>query len=222
MSSHYTVVLNNDHFVIVDKKALVLSVPSRLNEEDARPVLGRVLEHDLGIRLFPIHRLDYEVSGLIMFAKTPKAQQSGNRWFEKKEVTKTYYAQSQAAIDTTVATQEFLLNEEMLWKCKLLRGKKRAYESPGGKESITKASLQKVDEEGLFHWELNPVTGRSHQLRYELFRHGHPIVGDVLYSSPIKFKSEGIALRSYKINFKDALDASLFNLPEILEIKKLF
>jgi len=218
VSPHYNVVLNNEHFVIVDKNALVLSVPSRLNEADSRPVLGRILEQDLGLRLFPVHRLDYEVSGLIIFAKTLKAQQSGNRWFEKKEVTKTYYAQSKS-LDPQ---NEFMFNEEMVWKCKLLRGKKRAYESPAGKESLTIALLNKLDEDGIFHWELSPVTGRSHQLRYELFRHGHPILGDELYSSPFKCIHAGIALKSFRINFKNAIDAHEFNLPEVLEIKKLF
>ena len=214
--SYYEIVLENEFFVIVDKKAMVLSVPGRMGEDDGRPVLGRILEDDLKIRIFPVHRLDFEVQGLIMYAKTPEAHKAGNAWFEKKEVHKTYAAQSRPLPE---ALDHFRVGESYEWKCKLLRGKKRAYESPHGKESLTTAKLTRV-EQGIFHWELNPITGRSHQLRYELFRHGHPILGDTLYSSTEKFNEEGIALRAFKIDFSKAPKASSFLLPEILEIKK--
>ncbi len=216
--SFYQKVFENEHFILVDKSALVLSVPGRTGEDDERPVLGRLLEKDLGVTLYPVHRLDYEVQGLIMFAKTISAHKSGNAWFEKKEVFKTYAALSTPTADAPA----FLVGESFDWRCKLLRGKKRAYESPHGKESLTRAKLVEV-ENGIFHWELNPVTGRSHQLRYELFRHGHPIVGDVLYSSDKKLGAPGIALRAFKIDFTKAVDAKKFGLPDFVEIpKKIF
>ncbi|AUN98257.1 RNA pseudouridine synthase [Bacteriovorax stolpii] len=214
--SFYDIVLENEHFVIVDKKAMVLSVPGRMGEDDGRPVLGKILESDLKITIYPVHRLDFEVQGLIMYAKTPAAHKAGNAWFEKKEVHKTYAALTKPLPD---ARETFKVGESYNWKCKLLRGKKRAYEAPHGKESLTTAFLASV-ENGVFHWEMNPITGRSHQLRYELFRHGHPIIGDVLYSSSEEFSEKGIALRAFKIDFSKAPRASEFLLPEILEIKK--
>lgn len=216
--SFYQKVFENEHFILVDKNALVLSVPGRMGEEDERPVLGRILEKDLGMTLYPVHRLDYEVQGLIMYAKTLSAHKSGNAWFEKKEVFKTYSALSSPIEGAPV----FKKGESYDWKCKLLRGKKRAYESPHGKESLTKARLVEVEND-IFHWELSPITGRSHQLRYELFRHGHPIVGDILYSSTTKTELAGIALRSFKIDFSETKDAKNFGLPDFVEIsKKIF
>lgn len=215
----YTLVFENEHFIIVDKKAMVLSVPGRENDKDSRPVLGRILEKDFGQTLFPVHRLDYEVQGLIMFAKNPKAHKVSNAWFEKKEVTKTYSALT-SPIDSKVAHESLKINETYDWKCKLLRGKKRAYESPHGKESLTRARLLKI-ENGIFHWELNPITGRSHQLRFELFRHHHPILGDELYSSDKTFREEGIALRAFKIDFSRAPFAEDFLLPKIVEVTRL-
>lgn len=213
----YKLVFENEHFLIVDKKALVLSVPARENKNDLRPVLGRILEADFKQSLFPVHRLDYEVQGLIMFARNPAAHKAGNAWFEKKEVTKTYSALSAPVAG---AADSLKLKELFEWKCCLLRGKKRAYESPHGKVSHTKAVIKKI-ENGVFHWELNPITGRSHQLRFELFRHGHPIIGDELYSSDKKFDQEGIALRAFIIDFKDAFNASKFFLPEFIKIDSL-
>ena len=212
----YSVVFDNEHFIVVDKNALILSVPGREGDKDERPVLGRILEKDLGIAIYPVHRLDYEVQGMIMFAKNPAAHKAANAWFEKKEVHKTYVAMTMPLPD---AKATFKVNESYEWKCKLLRGKKRAYESPHGKESLTSAKLVSI-ENGAYHWELNPITGRSHQLRFELFRHGHPIIGDELYSSAEKFSGVGIALRAFKIDFSKASAREKFLLPDFLEIKK--
>lgn len=203
----YQIVFENAHFVVVDKAANVLSVPSRMGEAEERPILGLVLQNDLGIRLFPVHRLDFEVQGLIMFAKTPAAQKAGNAWFEKKTVEKIYCA-------LTKSHSGHEVGETNEWQCRLLRGKKRAYEAAHGKESLTIAHLESLDESGYFHWVMRPITGRSHQLRYELFRHGMPIIGDALYGSAEKFSFEGIALRSFKIDFSKTHNRQEFSLPD--------
>lgn len=212
----YKIVFENEHFVICDKEAMVLSVPGRQGEDDQRPVLGKILEKDLGITIYPVHRLDFEVQGLIMYAKTPAAHKIGNFWFENKEVTKTYSAHSKMS----EGKFDFKVGELLSWQCLLLRGKKRAYESPVGKKSLTQAKLIKV-EGNTFFWHLNPITGRSHQLRYELFRHGHPIIGDTLYGSTENFNLPGIALRAFKIDFTKAHKALEFGLPEIIEVAEL-
>lgn len=209
----YKEVFKNEHFIIVDKAPNVLSVPSRMGATDLRPCLGRILEGDLKKSIYPVHRLDFEVQGLIMFALTSKAQQAANRWFENKTVHKTYDAISRSS-------GQFNPEQSYEWKCKLLRGKKRAYESPHGKDSITHARLLSVDEKGYSHWELNPITGRSHQLRYELFRHNEVILGDSLYGSTENFFGNGIALRAFKIDFSNVFDRDLFLLPENICIKK--
>lgn len=215
----YTTIFENEHFIIVNKDPMVLSVPSRLGDEEERGVLGKKLEEDLKIAIFPCHRLDFEVQGLIIYAKSAQAHKSGNAWFEKKEVHKTYSAVT-SLIDKT-QTPEFKLNEKQVWKCKLLRGKKRAYEGAHGKDSLTHAVL-KNQKENIFYWELNPITGRSHQLRYELYRHNHAIVGDKLYSSDQDmvehFGVLGIALRSFRIDFTNAPNHKQFGLPSIVEI----
>lgn len=213
----YLKIFENEHYIIVDKYACILSVPGRNEKEDDRPVLGRILENDLKIKIYPIHRLDYEVSGLIMFAKNPEAQKIANFWFEKKEIQKTYKA---ITMQSDERTEEFFgLGEIKEWRCKLLRGKKRAYESPHGKESLTHAKLILIDSQKKFYWELNPITGRSHQLRYELFRHGHPILGDKLYGSKDETEGNlGIALRAFRLDFSKASHKNSFALPDLLEI----
>ncbi|MBC7537981.1 MAG: RNA pseudouridine synthase [Bacteriovorax sp.] len=210
----YKTVFENAHFIIVDKAPNVLSVPSRLGKEDPRACLGHILQQDLGKIIFPVHRLDYEVQGLIIYALTPEAQRAGNAWFENKTIQKIYCAISKSS-------GAFVVGETYEWKSKLLRGKKRAYEASHGKDSLTRAKLISIDEKGFSHWELMPITGRPHQLRYELFRHEEVIVGDSLYGSIEKFFEDGIALRAYEIDFSKIKNRELFSLPENIFSKKI-
>lgn len=204
----YKTVFENNHFIVVDKASMVLSVPARMGAADPRPCLGHILEHDLKCQIYPVHRLDYEVQGLIMYAKTPEAHRAGNAWFENKIIEKTYVALTSVE---SAPTEKIGIPFE--WKCSLLRGKKRAYESPQGKTSITRGVLVEKNR-----WHLNPITGRSHQLRYELYRHGHPIIGDELYGSSVKFSNGGIALRAFEINFVKIPEREKFGLPEKIKI----
>lgn len=204
----YKTIFENEYFIVVDKAAMVLSVPSRLGINDHRPCLGHILEKDLKCQIYPVHRLDFEVSGLIMFAKTAEAHRQGNLWFENKVIEKTYIALTSSEHAPTEK-----IGVDFEWQCHLLRGKKRAYESPQGKKSITRGVLLEKNR-----WHLNPITGRSHQLRYELYRHGYPIIGDELYGSDQKFTAPGIALRAFEINFEKISELNKFKLPEKIKI----
>src|SRR5690606_37920150 len=88
------------------------------------------------------------------------------------------------------------------WHCRLLRGKKRSYESPAGEESFTKVRFLETDKNGFLHWQVMPLTGRPHQIRFELSRHGFPILGDILYGSKQVWKPNEIALRAVKLKMK--------------------
>lgn len=217
----------NPHFVICDKESGVLSTPSRFEETDGRRCLGTELQSALKIQIYPVHRLDFEVSGLVMYAKTAEAHRKANAWFEHKQVQKTYRAlttaQDYSHIPANVINPrtpiELHPSHEFQWPSRILRGKRRAYESPQGKPSLTLAKYVGVDAHQFLIWDLQPVTGRSHQLRFDLSRHGFPIVGDKLYGSLKEWKKDSIALRSYKIDFSKAPQAQSLGLPEIIEIK---
>lgn len=208
------IIFQNQHFCAVYKPAGTLSVPSRQGAADLRPVVGRDLEKQLSRQIWPCHRLDEDVSGLILFALDAKAHKAANLWFEKHDVLKTY-----AALAPLVGAIP-PVNDVQNWQCRLMRGKKRAYEAGFGKESRTKAwrvgtSIYNSKEVAL--WHLQPLTGRSHQLRYEMSRHGWPILGDALYGSDQAFQEPGIALRAITLDFSGALNRDEFQLPERLD-----
>ncbi|MGE5086678.1 MAG: RluA family pseudouridine synthase [Bacillota bacterium] len=221
------IVFENPHFVVCDKPHGVLSTPSREGEKDSRSCLGTTLQKQLGLQIYPVHRLDFEVSGLVLYAKNPEAHRKANAWFEKKEVQKNYRALTSAQafdhIPANVANsrQEISLKpgDVFRWSARVLRGKRRAFESAQGKDSLTLAKFLGLNSDKQLSWDLNPVTGRSHQLRFDLSRHGFPIVGDTLYGSKISWQgADSIALRSYAIDFSKAPQAQELGLPEKIEV----
>ncbi len=202
-----------ENWLVCVKPAGWLSVPSRLGRSDARPCLGYHLERLLNSAIYPVHRLDLEVSGLILFALNPKAHRYASIWFEQREVKKTY-----SALTTGGGTA--IPDGEQSWTCKLLRGKKRAYISPHGKDCLTKA-LVVHSEQDYLQWQLNPVTGRPHQLRFELSRHQYPIIGDSLYGSTRTWSQPGIALRCIGLDFSNCSNHELLNIKPRYELPHL-
>lgn len=227
----------------MDKPAGVLSRPAREGDKDPRLVLGLELQKSLDIQIFPVHRLDFEVSGLVMYALNAKAHSVANSWFEKKMISKTYRAWTLASsfdhippqIENSRQHLELVIGKTYQWHNKIHKGKKRAFVSPHGKESHTLAKFldQTSDEIDLqmeavlstkfadlpqvFRWDLNPVTGRSHQLRFELSHRGFPIMGDALYGSKIQFpKSDALALRAWKLDLSDILEKERMGLPKTI------
>ena len=213
-----TIVFKNSHFVVIDKPAAVLSVPSRMGRSDPRPVAGISLQEQLGCRIFPVHRLDEDTSGLLMFALSPEASRAANLWFENHEIIKTY-----EALSIPLASEDVQRwSTEQTWHNRLMRGKKRTYEAAHGKPSVTKARCIAASSENKSVWHLQPITGRSHQLRFEMARHGFPVAGDTLYGSEQKSDVEqGIDLRAFKLDLSDCKSRNDFQLPEIISLRGL-
>jgi len=218
---------DNEHFAATDKPTGWLSVPSRQGQADARPCLGRHLEVQLGVRLWPVHRLDQEVTGLILFAKDEAAHRQASQWFEQRRVVKTYEALTGAAAPPAPGAPQLLgpgvlpeAETTFTWHSRLLRGKRRAYASPHGKPSETQASFigsQQVGGASAGFWRLHPHTGRPHQLRYDLSRHGFPILGDLLYGSLTPCPTPGIALRCVQLDFTACANYAALGLPVLLQ-----
>lgn len=206
----FSVLLQTPNAVLVDKPAQWLSIPGR-DPKDTRPVLGKLLQEKLQTQIFPIHRLDAEVSGLILYGLSPEFHKEANALFENKKIKKTYQA--------LTSDGPFEKNHKATWRSKILRGKKRTYEAPYGKEAITDAEVFNKTSSAL-EWRLNPVTGRSHQLRFELAKRQCPILGDVLYGSKEAWSEPGIALRAVRIDFPEDF-ASRWSLPVFYETSQL-
>ena len=220
------VVFENQSVIVVDKPAGVLTVPGRFGEDERGASLGRSLEQRLGQRLWPVHRLDLEVSGLVLFARSAHAHRVANDAFEGRRVDKHYEALTEGAALVAACPATFE------WKSLLVRGKKRAFEAPHGKPALTRAeALARVPAQPwlqpgsplptppqLLRFRLYPETGRPHQLRVHLGRAGFTVVGDSLYGARTVFVQPGaIALRSVRLAFTEP-DREALGIPGPLEI----
>lgn len=208
------VIFQNKDVIVVDKNAGVLTTPPRFRDE--RPVLGLQIQKKLDRQIFPVHRLDFEVSGIVLFALSERAHRDFNRQFEQRKVTKIY--QAFAAVTTS---EKFEFNERLEWKSRILRGKKRSYESPAGLDSLTYAQKIKQIEHSewgqVAAWELAPRTGRPHQLRFEMYKNGVSILNDTLYGgSSVPSKAHEIALKAVHLEFEDEAFCSYWKVPAVM------
>lgn len=198
-------VFDSPEFVVVDKESGHLSIPGRLNTQDTRVCLLNELEKEFAQKIFVVHRLDCEVSGLIMYAKNAKIHKELNDLFQNHKIIKKYEALTQ--IDEKVSYDKDNKNaKKVFFSNMLVKGKKRAFEAPYGKLAETSASFEIINlknvEDKIGFWKLQPKSGRFHQLRFQLYNYGCPILNDSLYNSTFKAKDgSGIALRSVSLEF---------------------
>ena len=196
------VLWQSPQLVAVNKPAGWLSVPSRQGLADARPVVGVALARQLDCRLWPVHRLDFEVSGVLLFAKDADAHRQACQIFEDRLVLKTYGAWTEAP--------QPLPKGELTWQSRLAKGKKRAFLANHGKDCTTIAEVVDFgpwpvggkEPLAMALWRLRPLTGRPHQLRFELAHRGWPIIGDVLYGSRWQWREQSLALRCEQLDFR--------------------
>ena len=132
------------------------------------------------------HRLDRGVSGVVLFAATPRAARKLSRQFERREVRKTYLA-IVACGDADGETIERMSVEAVTWRDMVEKIADEARtrivpaDEPGGREAVTLARLRCRLPPDRLLLELSPVTGRMHQLRLQAAARALPIVGDDLY-----------------------------------------
>lgn len=164
----------DEHLLAVDKPAGLLSVPGR-GERMADCLSARVQAR------FPdalvVHRLDMDTSGLVLMARGPLMQRLLSQQFMSRQVDKRY----EAVVHGVLARGEGEIDLPLItdWP----RRPRQKVDAETGKPSLTRFRLLRCMADSS-RVSLEPVTGRSHQLRVHLMALGHPIVGDDLYGPP--------------------------------------
>lgn len=161
----------DDRLVVVDKPSGLLSVPGR-TEPDCASARVQALYPDALI----VHRLDQATSGLLLFARGPQAQRELSADFAERRVDKVY-----VAIVAGRLTGEGLIDLPLAadWPNR----PRQQVDFEHGKPSQTR--WRALDQQGLHsRVRLEPLTGRSHQLRVHMAQLGHAMLGDALYAPP--------------------------------------
>lgn len=166
------ILYQDDDCVAALKPCGVAAVPERAGDEAC---LVALLSRQLGCRLLPVHRLDKEVSGVILYALSPLAHRFFCVAFEERRVEKSYLAVAHGALSAAEGLIRRPIRE--------FGSGRMGVDEARGKPSETRFRvLAQSDAFSLVR--LHPLTGRRHQLRVHLYSLGHPIVGDTRYGTP--------------------------------------
>ncbi|MDQ9832118.1 pseudouridine synthase [Acinetobacter soli] len=186
-------IIFEDHdLIVVDKPAGLLSVMGRLPEHQDSAYL-RVLTMYPEARV--THRLDMATSGLLMFAKHRDAEVAISKLFQLRRIKKEYTALVQGCSDTQGCIEAPLITD---WPN---RPKQKIDFETGKSAKTLYARLEYCAATQQSRMRLEPVTGRSHQLRVHLMHIGHPILGDKLYHpQPQNFALGRMALHATRLS----------------------
>lgn len=167
-----SVVYQDPYLLVINKPPGLLSVPGRQSDyqDSALLRLGRRYPE-----LRAVHRLDFETSGLLMFARNRPVQAALQRLFETRQVKKTYLAQLQHELPDCLENEQII--EAPIAPDPARRGCYRV--DNAGRPARTRWRCEPGSQSRLRLW---PETGRSHQLRVHLFQVlGSAILGDPKY-----------------------------------------
>lgn len=166
------IIHQDDDILVVNKPAGLLSVPGRLPEHKDS-LVSRMQQQ--WPKTLTVHRLDMETSGVVVFALNKAAQSHMARQFQERKTHKTYIARIWGHPETDSGQVDVPLICD--WPN---RPKQKVCHEHGKQATTGWQTLQREENTTLV--ELNPITGRSHQLRVHMLHMGHVIVGDRFYA----------------------------------------
>jgi 23S rRNA pseudouridine1911/1915/1917 synthase len=176
----YYVIYEDNHLLIINKEPGVLVQGDRTGDVTLIDLLKEYVKEKYDkpgdVFLGCVHRLDRPVSGVVVFARTSKALERMNEIFRSRKVQKTYWAvvRRRPNPEKGKLTHWLLKDEEKNQVATF------EYEVPGAlKAELNYRLIGKINEHYLI--EVEPITGRPHQIRAQLAAIGCPIRGDVKY-----------------------------------------
>ena len=185
------IIENNENFIIINKPAGIAVQSGTKSFKNIIDIL-KDSKYFVNHKPYIVHRLDKETSGILIIAKSREYAQLFTSLFRIRKIHKTYVALTYGKVPKlkTILKDDLVLYEN-------------------NRKIIQKAiSYLKVlkSSDSYSYVELNPITGRKHQLRKQLYNIGNPIVGDNKYFinrklNKKKSKNNNLMLHAYKIKF---------------------
>ena len=185
----YGIIYEDDWLIVADKPAGMLVIPTPKGETNT---LTDLLNYDLdkrgiAVNAYPCHRLDRETSGLVIYAKGKKVQKLMMDEFRKRMIRKIYIAFAHGTVK-----KNFDIIKSHIYN----RNKKR------NELAITKYKVAERRKD-FSVLEVEPVTGRTNQIRIHMKDIGHPILGESVYAfrKDFKLRFKRAALHANRLEF---------------------
>ena len=196
----YFIAINKDSGIEVDDNLIKLIKEENINIEN----------------LYLVHRIDKYTSGIVILAKDENIKKYFEDAFKNRNINKIYHAIVEGIVKNNKGTINLSIGKDKKNPNKRIILSVKS----GGENAITNYEvLKKLKEHTLM--KLNPITGRTHQIRVHLSSIGHPIIGDKIYSKNAKiYKMKSFALIAKEIHFIHPITKKNFDI--IVEYNKEF
>ncbi|MEO8720012.1 MAG: RluA family pseudouridine synthase [Ginsengibacter sp.] len=182
----FSIISENDDFLAINKEPGMLSIPDRHDETQSS--LYKTLNQKYG-KIFIVHRLDRDTSGLILFAKTEVTHKYFSQLFEKRNIEKSYLGIVRGMMPDKKGSINEPIGEHPSKKGVMTITKK-------GKPSLT--NYEVLEDFGIYSLvQFNIQSGRTHQIRVHTKSLGHPVICDAVYGD-----GKPILLSSFKKKYK--------------------
>lgn len=196
----FRIVFEDDSLIVVDKPAGVLTVPHPSRHDE--PSVLDTLDEDYAARTrsspLVVHRIDRDTSGLVVFARTPRAMRAMKEQFLRREPERAYLALLTGMPTPPMGTWA----DRFIWNA---RDRRLEPARPGAHDVLDAVAHYVVRERlrGASLVEIHLVTGRRNQIRAQAALHGHPVVGERQYEgqgpAPLPFPRQ--ALHAHRLAF---------------------
>ena len=182
------VIEDNENFIVINKPT---GIPVQSGTKSFKNIID-ILKNSKyfeNSKPFIVHRLDKETSGVLIIAKNRKYAQLFTSLFRIRKIHKTYLAIVYGKVDKSLK----VMKDDLIY----YENNKKFFQKAVSNIKIIKSN------EGYSYLELNPITGRKHQLRKQLLKIGSPIIGDYKYflNDRKRIKTNNLMLHAYKIKF---------------------
>jgi tRNA pseudouridine32 synthase/23S rRNA pseudouridine746 synthase len=189
------------HLVVADKPHFLPVMPAGRFVRET--LLARLVERLDNPRLVPLHRIDRDTAGLVLFSADPESRTRYSALFASRQIEKHYEALAPALHNVSFPHVRH---------SRLERGEPffRMHETPGPPNSSSRIDVL-ARGDGLWRYALTPITGRKHQLRVHMAALGAPIANDRLYpelSSAADEPERPLRLLARRLAFMDPLDGT--------------
>jgi 23S rRNA pseudouridine1911/1915/1917 synthase len=199
-AKNFSVVYEDNHIIIVNKRTGLLVQGDSTGDITLTDLVKDYIKEKYNkpgdVFLHPVHRLDRPVSGLVVFGRTSKGLERMSELFRKREIQKTYWAVvRKKPKENEGKLTHYLIKDEN-------RNTTAAYDHPiegSQKAELSYKILGKLNLHYLL--EINPTTGRPHQIRVQLAAMGCPIRGDLKYGYENPNPDAGINLHARRLYF---------------------